>query len=129
MRVRQHQVLHGELDVDHAARVVLQVEQRACGFGMAGGHLAAHVGDVGRERARVARQAQDRFAFRLERRAERGVAGHEARAGERLVLPRPRVFALVFAEGREARHEQAGRAIGPQPQVGVVELAGRRCCS
>ena len=98
------------------------------GVRMAGVHPPAHLDDVAAELAAIARQAQDRLALRLERRADRCVAGDEARARQRLVLPRPRVLALVAPECRKARHDEALRAVGPQPQVGVVQRGRRRSC-
>jgi len=47
---------------------------------MARRHAAAHLGHVGKEPLPIALQAQDRFALGLERRADRRVAGDEARA-------------------------------------------------
>ena len=69
----------------------------------------------------VARQAQDRFALGLERGSERVVAGDEARAGQRLMLPCPGRIALIVAKSVEARHQQPARAVGTQPQIGVVQ--------
>ncbi len=45
VRVREHQELHRELDVDHAAAVVLEVEQ-AAGVRMRGVQLFAHRDDL-----------------------------------------------------------------------------------
>ena len=59
-------------------------------FGWPACILLAHLDDVGGELGRIARQAQDRVALGLERRADARVAGDEARARQRLVLPRPR---------------------------------------
>ncbi len=74
----------------------------------------------------IARQAQDRVALGLEGGADRGVAGHESRAGERLMLPGPRLLALVAAEPGERRRHQTLGAVGTQAQIDVVELAGGR---
>ncbi len=46
----------------------------------------------------LARQAQDLHPQLLEARADVRVAGHEARAGERLVLEHPGLAALVLRE-------------------------------
>ncbi len=125
VRVREDEVLDRELDVDHAARIVLEVEQRRR-VRVAGEHPAPHVDDVGRELSALARQAQNRVALGLEGGADRGVAGDEPRAGERLMLPRPRLLALVAAEAGERRRHQALGAIGAQPEIDVVERAGGR---
>ena len=69
---------------------------------MAGLHLSPHLDHVGASFARSRGSAQDRLALGLERGADRGVAGDEARARERLVLPRPRLLALVAAERMRA---------------------------
>ena len=70
--MREHEVLHGELDVDHAARVVLEVEERGA-VRMAGGHLAPHLDDVGRERwhGRAACAGSRRAPLRTPRRSSR----------------------------------------------------------
>ena len=44
--VQQHEVLHRELDIDHAAAVVLEVEQTGR-VRMPFRHLAAHLHDIG----------------------------------------------------------------------------------
>jgi len=54
--VQQHQELHGELDVDHAARIVLEIEKRAL-VRMARVHPAAHFDDVVAQAERLARLA------------------------------------------------------------------------
>jgi hypothetical protein len=63
--------------------------------------LAAHFDDVGAQRVAVARQAHEGLALGLERGADRRVARDKTCAGQRLMLPRPRLFALVTAEGGE----------------------------
>ena len=88
---------------------------------MARVHLAPHLDDIRGEARAVTRQTQNSDALRFERRADCGIAADEACAGQRLVLPRPRGFALVFAEGRKTRHQQAGSAVGTQAKIGVVE--------
>ena len=126
VRVGEHQELDGELDVDHASRIVLEVEAVARRR-MSVAHPEAHLHHVPRQPGRIARQSQDRLAFGLERLADRRVPGDEAGARQRLVLPGPGLRVLVLPEARERGHHQPGRAVGSQPQVGVVELtrAGR----
>ena len=74
----EHQVLHGELDVDHAAGVVLQVEQRRR-IRMTGVHLAAH---ARRRRpracARRAAIARIAIALALERGADLRITGRRS---------------------------------------------------
>ncbi len=64
--VGEHQRLHAELEVDHAAGHVLQVARLRL---LLGAHLAAHRDDVGEELRALARLAQDLVAHRLEARA------------------------------------------------------------
>ncbi|MDR8957294.1 hypothetical protein FEP76_05822 [Burkholderia multivorans] len=133
-RVQQHPVLDNELDVDHPAAVVLQIEQLGL-VRVSGEHLRAHVDDFLREDVRVARRRQHLPADRLERRADLRVARAVARPRQRLVLPDPGgvgriAFAqLIAAERVEVRHEQPGLAVRPQAQVDVEQRAragGRR---
>ena len=92
LRVRQHEVLDGEFDVDHAARVVLQVEERRR-VRMARMHLAAHCDDVIAQFQRVTRQTQNGLAFRFERSADSALpATNRARVAPD--VPGPRVLAL-----------------------------------
>ena len=120
--VRQHQELHRELDVDHAAGVVLEVEQARL-VRVGGVHLVAHLDDRGAQRAVVARAAQDALADRVEGRADLPLARAVARARERLVLPDPRVFLLVALEGVDRGDHQAGSAARPQREVGLEQHA------
>ena len=120
-RVRQHQVLDDEFDIDHAALVVLEVE-KGRRVRMARVHPAPHIDDVDSELRDVARQAEEGIALLVERRADGRVAGDEARARQRLVLPRPGGLALIFAKCGETRDQKPRRAIRPQPQIGFVEL-------
>jgi hypothetical protein len=66
VRMREHQVLHDELDVYHAAAVVLEIEQVAA-VGVGVEHLLPHRDDLASQRLGLAATAQDRDAFRLER--------------------------------------------------------------
>jgi hypothetical protein len=125
VRKSQHEELYGELDVDHAARVVLEVEQRAA-VDVPGRHSPAHVDDVRGEPLAIAWQAQHAYARGLEGRADARITGDEACARQRLVLPRPRLLALVALERAGARDEEAGRTVGPQPQVRFVQAPGAR---
>jgi hypothetical protein len=76
VRMRQHQVLDDELDVDQAAAVVLEVEQFAL-VGVGVGHLLAHGDHFALERGQVARLAQHRDADGFEGAADPGVAGEK----------------------------------------------------
>ena len=126
VRECEHHELNRELDVHHAAGVVLEIEQRRP-IRMPGGHLAPHVDDVARQRGAVARKTQELFAKLLERGADRNVAGHEARARQRLVLPRPCVLPLIAPERRERGHHETGDAIRAETDIDVVERSrGRR---
>src|SRR5207302_2839423 len=119
-RVREHETLHHELDVDHAARVVLQVEKPAR-VGMRGVELLAHGADLGGERARLARTREDRFADALEGGAHGGVARAITRARERLVLPYPGALLLVVRKGVDGAYQQPRGAARPKFQVGLEE--------
>ncbi len=122
-RVGQHQVLDDELDVDHAAAIVLQVEELAA-VGVAVVHLAAHRDDLLAQLREIAAPGEHVAADGLEALADRAIAGAEAGAGQRLVLPGPGRVALVGLEGRQRGDQQAGGAVGPQPQVDLEEQAG-----
>ena len=60
MRVGEHQVLYRELDVDHAACVVLDVEQARL-VRVRGVHPFAHRKNFPRRQGRLARTPQDAF--------------------------------------------------------------------
>ena len=124
-RVPQHEELDGELDIDEAAGIVLQVEEPRA-VGMAVMELPAHLGNRPAQLLEVARLAQYRNSQRLERGADLAVPRDEAGTGERLLLPHPRLARLVFAVGRERAHQQPARSVRPQPQVGFVEHPRRR---
>src|SRR6185369_4669887 len=98
----------------HAPGVVLQVEGRRR-IRMTVPELAPHFDDIRGERDGIAWHANDRLALRFERRADRGVAGDEARPGQRLMLPRPRTFALITPERGERGDRETGSAVGTQP--------------
>jgi hypothetical protein len=61
-------------------------------------HLRAHRADLRGELCAVAREPQDLVAKRFEARADRRVPGSEAGARQRLMLPGPRLLALVTLE-------------------------------
>ena len=72
-------------------------------------HALAHREHFLRQRGGVARPTQDRVADRLERSADLRVAGAEARARQRLVLPRPRpTFSWYCAKRLDRGHQQPG---------------------
>ena len=122
----EHEVLHREFDVHHAAGIVLDVEERRA-VRMLGGHSFAHGDDVAGKPLRIASKTQHVVTNGVERSADRGVAGDEARAGQRLVLPCPRVLALIAVERADARDEKPGRTVGTQPEVGLVQPPRTRC--
>ena len=122
VRVREHQELDDELEIDHAAGVVLEVE-KAAPVRVRGVHLFAHREDFAGELAGIARAGEDPDADRFERFADLRVPRAVARAGEGLVLPGPGRFLLIFREGLDRRDEQPRLARGTQAQVGVEERA------
>ena len=128
VRVREHEVLDRELDVDHAAGVVLEVEQRGP-VRMAGEHPAAHVDDVGaravadRAAGTGSPRARPRTPRRSRRRRRRTARGSAPGA--------PRSTPARARSGGSRRATTTSRpvgAVGPQAQVDVVELARRRSC-
>ncbi|MNT15031.1 hypothetical protein D3C72_1500630 [compost metagenome] len=124
-RMLEHQVLHHEFNVDHAARILLQIEAAVAGR-MGIEHLLAHGHHFALERAVFrAFLAQDRVADALEMLADGGVAGAKARARERLVLPHPGRAALVALERLHAGDQHARGAVGAQGDVDVEQNAGR----
>src|SRR6266705_2484781 len=120
VRAREHDILHHELDVDHAAAVVLQVE-RIAPVRVALEQLSPHGEHFLAKLGLVALHLQDRTSLGFKRRAHRGVAGAEARASQGLVLPRPCGFPLVSLECRDRAHHQAARPVGTKPQVGLEQ--------
>jgi len=123
--VAEHQILDDEFDVDQPAVVMFQVEQFALArVGI--DHFLPHRQYFALEFGEVAGLAQDLDADFLESRADIAVAGGEARPGERLMLPHPGSLELILAEGVKRADEQAGIAVGTQPQVGLEQQAGRR---
>jgi len=125
-RLRQHQELHGELGVHHAALAVLDVEaagrHRVCGA-----HALAHADDFLRQRGRVAFGGDDGAAHGVEALAQRAAAEHEARTRHGLVLPGPGGVAaaplLVVGEGLEAGHQQARIAVRAELGVDFEQVA------
>ena len=122
-RMQQHQGLHAEFDVDHAAGVVLQVEELGS-VGMAGVHFLAHGAHFFDQLRRGAWKSEDVAALGLESGADARVARAVARAGQRLVLPHPGAAALVVGERSQAGDEQAAVAIGPQARVDFEQASG-----
>ena len=53
---------------------------------------------------------------------QRGVAGHDPRPGQRLLLPGLRAVGMVAGEVVERGRDRPGIAGGPQPHVDLVEL-------
>ena len=93
----EHEMLDDELDIHHPAAVVLEIEERSP-IRMTVVHLRAHRADLRGELGAIAREPQDLVAKRFEARADRRVAGGEAGARQRLMLPGPRLLALVALE-------------------------------
>ena len=102
------------LDVEQPAAVRVTVQ-----------HAAAHGLHIAAQPGQIARQAQHVHPQTLEGRTDRRIAGHEAGAGEGLMLPDPGLAALVLGEGVDLAHQQPAGAVRPQPQIGLVEHAGR----
>ena len=78
-------ILDGEFNVDHPARIVLQVEL--------GGpvrvpqvHAPAHADNVGAQLCGISGESQDRLAQRLEGGADGALSRHEAGSCQRLML-------------------------------------------
>ena len=131
VRVRKHQKLHDKFDVDHAATVVLYVEQSGR-IRVTVEHARAHLQHIGAEFLLIAPLHQNQGPFGLEAFADLRVARRIACPRERLMLPWPCsksiLVALVARERVERRDQQAGVAIGPQPQIDLEQLAGRCVC-
>src|SRR5258706_602904 len=83
--MRQNQELHRELDVDHAAAVVLDIEQ-AAGIGVGGEHFFPHGKNFFPQGFNFPRTTKDPVPGPLECRADLPVAGAKAGARQRLVL-------------------------------------------
>ena len=124
-RIAQHQVLQQELQVDQATRALLQVEACDVAAIELGAHAGPHLHHLVAQHAALARTRQRRRADVLERLQQRGVAGHAARAHQRLVFPCPRALALVLAEAGQRRDQQTLGAIRAQAHVHVVQPARR----
>ena len=121
-RISQYQVLHDEFHIDHAAASIFDVAV----FGRMGGeHFFAHGDDFVGEFGPVARAGEDFGAQCVEGSADFAFAADEAGAGERLVFPRPRVFALVFFKRGDAVGKETAVAVRPQAQIDFVERACR----
>ena len=130
--VPEHQGLHGELDVHHAALAVLHVEQRAtvaAALRMGRAHALAHGLHLLQQQAELARRGQHRASHGLDPWRERRRPGAPACARDGLVLPGPggvaAALSLVTLEGGDGGDEQPRVAIGPQRGVDVEQLAGR----
>jgi hypothetical protein len=84
-------------------------------------HLPSHLDHIGGKARDVAGQLEDRRTLALEGGTNFGIAGDITCARQRLMLPRPRRFALILFERGEARDQQAGRAVRTEAKIGVVE--------
>src|SRR5439155_3217213 len=124
VRVSENEHLNDEFDVDHAAAVVLQVEQIAL-VRVALEELLAHREHVAGQLSLIARDPKNRSPLLLEPGAQGRIARAESRPRERLVLPGPGRFALIAAKGVDRADEEPAPAFGAQAQVDVEENA--RC--
>ena len=122
----EDQVLDDELDVDDAARVMLEGEAGGAVQGVRVVHFLAHGDDVFLQLRKVARQTQDLDADFLETPANRRITGTETGPGQGLVFPGPGILQLIVAEGVHGNGEQAGIAVRAQAQVGFEQDAGGR---
>ena len=108
--MRQHQVLHGELCVHHAARAVLHVKM-ACLQRVGCPHPFAHHAYFRSERRFVARCRDNGQANGLKPLAHGICAQHQAGPCHRLVFPGPGGVAaplfLVDCEGVKMGNQQA----------------------
>ena len=86
--MRKHEILNHEFDVDHAARVMLEVELvRTVGVRIM--HALSHGQHFLLQRIAIALLPQHRNSQLLEALADLLVTGAEARARQRLMLPDP----------------------------------------
>ena len=124
----QHQELHRELGIDHAARAVLDVETVGLDR-MRGAHLLAHRDDLGLAAPSTSRGAvMTASRTRVEAlRRSAVLAQHEARPRHGLVLPGPGGVAaaplLVVVVGLEGGDQQARAAVGAQRGVDLEQVA------
>ncbi len=84
--VAKHQVLHHEFDIDNAAVIVFQVEQRTF-VGVCFMHFVAHFEDAIAQGVLIARRTEDFAAELFESMANGSVAGDGACSRQRLVFP------------------------------------------
>ncbi len=125
-REGQLQILRGELDVDEPARGELQVPDVAVALFL--GDERAHGARFLRGPGSVALPSQRPPHRRGDVGAETRIAGDEAGAGQRHMLPGLRLVLLVELERRELGRERSLAPGGPEPHVDLVEPArlGRR---
>ena len=124
-RIGQHQKLHHEFNIHHAAPVMFDVEQVTV-IGMPVAHFLAHVHDLPAQRVRIALLAQHFVADGFELLTYVRIASTEAGPRQRLVLPYPGMLALIFRERGYRADQQPAGTIRTQAQVGFVQAA-RRC--
>lgn len=124
--VGEHEVLHAEFGVDHAAGALFDVEH-AGRRGVGGAHFVAHGGDFVAQGGPVAFGGDDGVAHGVKARGELGQAADVACAGHGLVFPGPGGVAaallLVAGVGGKAGDEQAAVAVGAQGGVDFKEVA------
>lgn len=108
--VGEHQQLHRELGVHHAAGAVLHIEA-AFGHGARLAYLFPHGPHFFAQGIGLARSAEHAAAHPLKARCQRGHTGAPAGAGDRLVFPGPGGVAapaqLVALKGVQRGHQQA----------------------
>ena len=122
----QHQKLHGEFDIDHAAGAVLDIKNLRFGF-VAGAHAFAHGMDLFAQGGLVAWAGDDACAHCLKAYLQGAVAQDAARPCHGLVFPGPSgvgaALLLVIGVGGKAADQQAGVAVRPQGGVDLVQIA------
>ena len=100
MGMAQDQRLDHEFDVDHAAAVVLEIEEPGRVW-MSLMHLVSHGKNLLEQGATVSRHAQDFDAGIFKGPANVLMPSTKAGPGERLMLPGPGLLRLVAQESRE----------------------------
>ena len=56
--------------------------------------------------------------------ADRRIARDKSRTRQRLMLPHPGMVFLIIEKRRQRAYQQAAVAVGPQPQIGFIQLPG-----
>ena len=123
--VRQDQVLHGKLNIDHAARAVFDVKL-AHAHRMTGPHLCAHAAYLLAQTRCGPLGADDGFAHCIKAAVKRGITQNTAGARHGLVLPGPGGVAatllLVVGVGLKAGDQQTRASVWAQGGVDLVQI-------